>query len=313
MNELSAAARVLVVACYLLAGATFALTVSRYLNSPLRFDEVEWPVQAEGIVRHGVPKVLYSEERRLYVQPYYGYDAHYSMWHPPVYLYSLAASAALFGTGNIPMRAVGLAWFGLSLWLALRIAGHLSEAASRPLQRGILLALILLTPLLAEGSLYLDIDNTSLAASLLLFSWFFLRSSEEPSSKRLVVLSVLFMLCLWSKLTTPFILLGSLVAYYWMNRRFKQGIYYVLFIGGFGIVLFGLTYWIYCRVLQYPAWFMFDVTYWGKIQISTHFNESPAFSALALCLDFTSGCFPTCHDSCLENPPVRSPTPVRKS
>lgn len=251
-------------ALYFLAGVTFTLTVARYLNSPLRSDEVSFPTQVAGIIRHGVPKVLYSEDRLIHTYLYYGYDALYGMWHPPLYLYSLSVPAALFGIGNIPMRAVGLVWFILSLWLVWCIAGVISDKPTPIIARGIPLALILLTPLLVEGSLYLDIDNTSLAFSLLLFAWFYLKSPQDESLKRLFLLGLIFTFSLWSKLTTPFIMLASVLVYQCLNRNFKKGILQSVVIGGFGIGLFLLTYWIYCHIFNYPFWFMFDMTYFGK-------------------------------------------------
>ncbi len=93
----------------------------------MRFDETEWPPQAIGILKHGVPKLLYSEEsvRWATSNMYYGFDAHYGMWHPPTYLYSVAVTAQLFGTGTVAMRATSLAWLLLSLVVAWQITGLL--------------------------------------------------------------------------------------------------------------------------------------------------------------------------------------------
>src|SRR5262249_29155956 len=152
---------------YIAAGLTMVLTVSRLISSPPRFDEADFAAQVSGIERHGVPKLLYSEDARLFPAPYYGYDAHYGMWHPPVYLYSLAGSAMLFGNSIFVLRAVGLIWFGLSLLLVWRISQLLIDKSHSSLVRAVPLALVSLTPLLAEGSLYLDIDNTSLTFGVL--------------------------------------------------------------------------------------------------------------------------------------------------
>jgi hypothetical protein len=262
-----------VIALYIVASSTFLLVIVSYLDSPLRFDETEFARQAGGILKHGVPKLLYSEERHLYPQQYHGYDAYYGMWHPPLYLYSLAASAALFGTGNAPMRAVGLVWFVLSLWLAWRVTRLLNDQPDSATLQAIPLALAMLTPLLSEGSLYLDIDNTSLTVGLLLFIWFFLRSPVDESTERLLILVLMFSLCLWSKLTTPFIMLGCVLLYHWLNGSFRKGIYQSLTIGIFGTGLFLLTYWIYCYILEYPFWFMLEVIYWGKRNTYTSWHS----------------------------------------
>ena len=74
----------LLLAMALVAASSYLCVAGRYLDRPLRFDETEWPVQAGGILRHGVPKVLYGEEKMLWLSPFRGYDAHYGMWHPPL-------------------------------------------------------------------------------------------------------------------------------------------------------------------------------------------------------------------------------------
>src|SRR5260370_30159653 len=144
----------------------------------MRFDETEWPPQAIGILKHGVPKLLYSEEsvRWATSSMYYGFDAHYGMWHPPTYLYSLAVTAQLFGTGTVAMRATSLAWLLLSLVVVWQITGLLLGQEAPLLVRAVPIALILMTPLLMQGGLYLDIDTTSLLLALLPLIWLYLRA-----------------------------------------------------------------------------------------------------------------------------------------
>ncbi len=62
----------------LLAGLlSFGLTVWRYGDSPLRFDEADFAAQAQGILVHGVPKVSLEEDKLLHLKAgYLGYDAH---------------------------------------------------------------------------------------------------------------------------------------------------------------------------------------------------------------------------------------------
>src|SRR5262249_24712279 len=146
-----------------------------------------------------VPRLSYSEDARLFTSAYYGYDAHYGMWNPPLYMYSLAVSATVFGNCNAALRGAGLIWFALSLLLVWRISQMLMDASLGLLVRVVPLALALLTPLLAEGSMYLDIDNTSLTCGLLLFTYVFLREPESCSRRHMLLLSLCFAFALLSK------------------------------------------------------------------------------------------------------------------
>src|SRR5690242_21278329 len=91
--------RALLIAAFAAAALVFAANAARYLPSPLRFDETEFARQAGGILKHGTPFLYYPEDSRVRTRPFFNYtSAYYGMWHPPVYLYSLAASARFFGT-----------------------------------------------------------------------------------------------------------------------------------------------------------------------------------------------------------------------
>jgi hypothetical protein len=252
----------LLLALLAVAAGTYLCVVGRYLGRPLRFDETEWPVQAAGILRHGVPKVLYSEDKMLWLSPLLGYaDAHYGMWHPPLYQYSLALGTLVLGASDAALRGVSLLWFAACLGLAWRILGRVLPRGTPPLLRAVPLALLLLTPLVSEGSLHLDIDNTSLAFALLLFADVFLRDPQDTSWRRCLLLGLILTFALWSKLTSPFLILGAAVAYLVLDRRLLGGIRLaaVAFVAGLGLFL--ATYWLYCKLLHYPPRFMFEHSY----------------------------------------------------
>ena len=256
--------RRVLLALYAAAIITFSVTVTNYLGSRFRFDEAEWPPQVTGILKHGVPKLQYSEERRIFVHPDHGYDAHYGMWHPPVYLYSLAFSARLFGLTNASLRGVGLAFFLISLWLVYNISAALGGPSWTGTGNYVPVAIAMLSPVLVEGGLYLDIDNTCLAAGVLLFVWQFVTPDNGRPARRLLRLTLILTLCLWMKMTTPYILIGTVVLYHWLNRQFKRGFVEGVVVGGGATVLFLLSYWTYCKVTHYPPEFMFAFSYWGK-------------------------------------------------
>lgn len=221
------------------AALTAGITAWRLLDSPLRYDEADFGAQAKGILAYGVPKVNENGSIR------------YGMWHPPLYLYSLAASARLFGPTDWALRIVGVGWFAGTAFLLWRVAGALS------------LYLLLLAPIVAQGIFYLDIDNTSLSFALMLFAVTFTGSARPHTALTCALLSATIFFALWSKLTTPYIMLIAAAVFHTLNRDWR-GVLQIVAIGITATAAFLASYFLYCWLTGYPASFMFDTTYVGK-------------------------------------------------
>lgn len=232
-------ARMLVAALCVAAALSAGVTGWRLLDSPLRYDESDFAAQAAGIVEHGVPKVVDHGEVR------------YGMWHPPLYLYCLAASRYVFGPANWTARIVGVAWFAATAAVVWRLGGPLA------------LSLLLLSPLLAQGALYLDIDNTSMAFALILFGAVFAAAPRPHSGRTVALLAAILFLAMWSKLTTPYILLIAVAVFHALNRDWR-GLIQTAAIGAAATAAFLGSYFLYCWLTGYPAGFMFDTTYVGR-------------------------------------------------
>jgi hypothetical protein len=194
------------------------------------------------------------------------------MWHPPTYLYSLAFASAAFGTSSLVLRVTGLVWFVLTLAVVWKLIGLLYSELS-PLFRALPIALILLTPLLNQGSMFLDIDNTSLGFFLLLFLYKFLQQPESLAPSRLLLLSFVFTLALWSKLTTPWMALAAIAAFHILNGRIRTALLQTASIAAMSGLAFGLTYLAYCNLLHYPWRYMLEFTYLGKQAQYTRSNS----------------------------------------
>ncbi len=260
--------RPLATALLALAVLTLGAAAVRYLNSPLRFDESEWAPQAEGILRHGVPKVLYSEDSTIWTEGYRTFDAHYGMWHPPVYLYSLAVSIGTFGRADWSVRLVSAAWMAASaclLWLILAFG----DGRDRPwLLRALPLSIVFLTPLAIEGTFYVDIDNSSLAAAMFLMAYVHLRLDSAHPLRRALWLAAVTAFALWSKLTTPVVMAAAIVLHRWWQRGFRGALLDMAAMIG-AVLIFAGTYWAYCAALNYPLRFMIDFSYLGKRSVYT--------------------------------------------
>jgi len=222
------------------AALSAGVTGWRLLDSPLRYDEAgSFGTQITGVITHGVPKVI--ENGKVV----------YGMWHPPLYQYNLAVFRLAFGPANWTARIVGIAWFvgtGLLLW---RFAGASA------------LCLALLSPLIAQGILFVDIDNTSMAFALILFGAVFATAPRPHSARTVAVLSAILFLALWSKLTTPFIMLIAVAVFHILNRDWR-GLRHTAAIGAIATTAFFVSYFLYCDWTGYPPRFMFDFTYIGK-------------------------------------------------
>lgn len=232
-------ARLLLIALGVAAGLSAGVTGWRLLDSPVRYDESDFAAQAAGILEHGVPKVVDNG------------DVRYGMWHPPLYLYSLAATRSAFGPANWSLRIAGLAWFAATAAVVWRVAGPLP------------LCLLLLAPVVAQGALYLDIDNTSLAFALILFGAVFVAAPRPHSARTAALLCAILFLAMWSKLTTPYIMLIAVLVFHGLNRDWR-GLLQTVLIGAIATAAFLGSYFLYCRLTGYPAEFMFDTTYIGK-------------------------------------------------
>lgn len=245
-----------------LAAAALMLVVTGacYLDRPLRGDETDFGMMArEAIPRYGTP-VLPPDAQRVILldaetdQPI----TRYGMWHPPLYLYALAAVSALLPDGSWPLRAVGVACLLAALVLAWRIAGSAAPDLSRE-GRALAVAVPLLSPLVVESALLVDIDGTVLLAAVLLFieRWLAWKSHLTPA--RVAALAACFTLALAAKMTTPFVVIAAMLLHsVWSRGGLRQAIALVA-IGAGGVAGLVVCYLVYCAVTGFPPGFMLDL------------------------------------------------------
>jgi dolichyl-phosphate-mannose-protein mannosyltransferase len=254
-----------------IAGAlSFAVTTWRLIDSPLRFDETEFARQAGGILEHGVPKVLYHDARYIPTPGDRAHngsaDARYGMWHPPLYLYSLAGFRKLLGPDNWALRVAGLIWLLLTAAVLVRAVGRRNPGS------GVLaVALAVLSPLVAHGTFFIDIDNTALTFALVWCAAIVASNPGDRSLTKTLLLSAVLLLALWSKLTTPVVFLVALLAYHLLNRDWR-GTVQVVAAGLLSALAFAVTYLVYCRLTGYSPGFMFHFSYLGKLPIGSSLN-----------------------------------------
>ena len=124
------------------------------------------------------------------------------------------------------------------------------------------LSLALLSPLVAQGIFFVDIDNTSLAFAVTLFAAIF-ATAAPPPRRTLALLAGAFLLALWSKLTTPYIVLIAAAVFLILNREPRK-LLEVTGVAAAGTAAFLAGYVLYCDSTGYPWRYMFEFTYFGK-------------------------------------------------
>ncbi|MDQ3171532.1 MAG: glycosyltransferase family 39 protein [Acidobacteriota bacterium] len=246
----------------LLACATFMLaaTSAQYINRPFRFDEAEFAlIVRDGILRHGVPAIPAAERRVLPIKPAVEpAEPHLGMWHPPLYMYALAAAAMVTPADNWGLRAVGLIALLASVALAWRIARRLLPGVPRTAV-ALAAAAPLLSPLVIESALLIDIDGTVLMPLLLLFFERWLAWRDDLTPRRVALLSAIVAVSLTAKLTTPFIALAAAALHAMLDQGRVRRVGALVIAGAAGTAVFAAAYMTYCIATGYPAGFMFDL------------------------------------------------------
>lgn len=246
------------------AVAVLLLTSVAYLHRPLRFDEIDLAAEArDGVLVHGTPVIPAAESHRQLVGADARYGAVYGLWHPPLYVYLLAL-AAMLGPADAWLRAVGLLCLTGSFAVIWRVSrASLGPSAPREVV-ALPLAFAAFSPIVAQGSLFVDIDNTVLATLMLLFLWQFTRPGDRLRRPRLAGLTACLVLMLCAKLTTfPMVWLACAV-YAAGGERPGRNLLALSLIGVVAVGIVAALYMSYCAIFHLPIGWMFDVGSGGR-------------------------------------------------
>ena len=163
--------------------------------------------------------------------------------HPPLYLHLVALSLRLFGDSLISARLVGIVIYLVTAVLVYYIASLLTPDSDRRRYAAMsAVALYMASPLVIQGSLLLDIDNTILTLLLtvsvlmIIHPTWFTRRWYEP------LFTLIITTLLWTKWTTPPALMGCGVLYFGLRSRDR--FWPFLRICAIGSMLFLATWWL---------------------------------------------------------------------
>lgn len=252
-----------------LALAFFLVNVIHYGKLPLRIEENEWPPMAQAIYETGKPvieadethRVRFTEDIEVDMSPMIG------AWHPPLYLYTAAASKVVLGDDSpYRLRAVGVAALLCAAILLLLIAREVTPRWR--LVGGVAVILLLLHPFAIQGSTFLDIDTQLFPAIAMLAIWTAIRMAKRPEALgalQVLAIGAALALVTWTKMTTAIVLVGVIAGWWVLNRRpVRRGLAEAAAFVATGAALFFSTFYLWCELTNIPFSYTFDVTFAQK-------------------------------------------------
>lgn len=221
-------------------------------------DEIAFVSTAHGIATTGMPIFMGA-----------GNNIQIGLWHPTLYSNILAASFKIFGVHEWSARMVSVIFTLLTLLVIYLIMKHL---AFSNFSKVLAISIFLFNPLVVQGSLLVDIDNSVLMFFVALFVYAYVKLDREKP-KNLLLLGILFATALWAKIPTPPVLILSILVFHALNKEYKKGLLESIAIGLVGGMVFLATWFLYCNLFDLPFLqpFIHNIGYVGVGTNKIHF------------------------------------------
>ena len=204
---------------------------------------MDFPAVAQATSRTGLP-IYYRGE---------GQEHWSGLYHPPLYIYSLAGWFKIFGYGIPQARMFGATCALLQGWVIVSILQILfSKATIRPLEPFFWL-IFLLNPYTVQTAAIPDIDSTIYGPLLGFVIYSVLRLCWQDGQWRTVAprpveigsIGLILMVTFWAKLTTVWLLLPAIFLLLIVRFPMRRTMTVTLTISLIGIGTFVLTYLAY--------------------------------------------------------------------
>ncbi len=178
----------------------FILLAWTQAGKPLQLDNMDFPAVAVATADSGLP-VYYRGEESLKAL---------GLYHPPLYIYSLAGWFLLFGANPVTTRMFGVICAIIAGFLALQIVRTIFGSGKVREIAPVFFIFYLLNPFALQAFSIADIDTTiyaplTLLAILASLRLVFVNGDLRTTSigwRDYALLIFVFLLCFWSKLTT---------------------------------------------------------------------------------------------------------------
>jgi hypothetical protein len=180
--------------------------------------------------------------------------------HPQGYIHVAQFFLTLFGVSIHTARFTGMVCAVINLWLMpLLIDAFWRNHPQRTRFIAIAVAFLSFNPLTTQNAMLLDIDNTLLTPTLLMFVGIWATLQDRSARIRITLLVTLLTLAFWVKLPTPPLLLGALGFYHLLQRAWQRALE-LLVIGLVSFSLFLITFFSYSQLTGY-LWAYFAPTF----------------------------------------------------
>lgn len=255
----------------------FVLLIFAQASKKFVLDAVDFPVLAKAISETGLPYHYRGEAdvRSL------------GLWHPPLYAYGLAVFIKIFGFSENIVRAFGMCSTLISAFLSILIYKALFKISDteKYLFATIFLSIFLWHPYTIANATVPDIDSTVLPVAMLGFLYGLVNFQSVDSLldvkwpfKSSIMLSVLFAISLWAKLTTPLVLIPTtFFVLYIQGWSLRKSVGISISIAVVGALLFLATYGLYCHLLKLPFDFTFKFLLFSFTKNASSGGGLPAF------------------------------------
>lgn len=152
---------------------------------------------------------------------------------------------------------------------------HLSGARSY-LAASLAVFIYACNPMVIQGSLIVDIDNTILTTFMMLIIYCFVRVRDCLDAKNIVLLCLLYSLALWSKLTLPPLIILSMLLFFIFNEDSKSNLYKTIIVFFAGSTIFLCSWWVVSYLEGLP--FLHPLVYFlksftGQMHESMKYNK----------------------------------------
>ena len=238
------------------ATAIYLVLVAKQLNRPLMYDDANFALGARAVAETGKP---FGNQGWMGDRGDLSQREQWALWHPPLYIYAEGTLAKLGGWTPPVLRLLGVLGGIATAALTWQLARDLTRGppVAKDIAGGSAVALVLLSPVVVQSALIVDVDFALLLPLTLLFLVLYLRL-EATRAAWLWMAPVLAVL-LWAKMTNPLTIVPVLAVWQALRGKFLRAAVHLVGIGVVGVALFGVSWLVIGTVLGFPLDMPFGV------------------------------------------------------